>query len=86
MLLYIPWIVMFLGFVNTKISNKRKLLFLSNLTFYYFTHLSLFGEKSTLPYFLGRINRTLIAIPFVGRLEARRNVLEKNRRGGFRRI
>ena len=44
LLLHIPWIVMFLGLINRKISNKRKLLTLSS-SFCYLTNPSLLRGK-----------------------------------------
>ena len=51
--IYIPGILMFLGFTNTKISKKHKLFSLSNLHSSNILPTSpFFGEKCTLPHFL----------------------------------
>ena len=53
---------MFVGFINTKISNKHKSLPIA--TFYYFTNLSFLEKNVSSPLF-ERINRTAISIHFV---------------------
>ena len=54
---------MFLGFINTKISNKNKLLSLSNLLLFY-QPLPFWGKNVPSPIFW-RINRTPILISFL---------------------
>ena len=44
-LLYYPWIVMFLGFTNTKISNNHKLVSLSNLPLLFHVPLPFWGKN-----------------------------------------
>ena len=65
MLLFcIPWIVMFLGFKNTKITNNHKLLSPINLPLLFYQPLP-FLEKNVPSHICWRINRTPISIPFV---------------------
>ena len=61
MLLYISWIVKFLGFINTKISNKHKLLSLSNLHLLFYQPLPFWGKLYP-PQIFWRMNRTPILI------------------------
>ena len=51
--MYILWIVIFLRFINTKVSNNHKLLSLSNLhSSTILTNLSLFWGKMNPPHFM----------------------------------
>ena len=52
LLLHIPWIAMLLGFINTMIRNKRKLLSLILLPLLFLPTSPFFWEKCILPYFL----------------------------------
>ena len=51
-LMYIPWIVIFVGFISAKISNNHKLLSYTNLLLLFYQPPPFFGEICTLPYFL----------------------------------
>ena len=56
---------MFLGFINTKISNKHKLLSLSNLPLLFYQSLQSFLGKNVPSAIFWRINRTSVIILFV---------------------
>ena len=72
-LMYIAWIIMILGFINTKISNNYKLLSFNNLHSSTILPTSPFiGEKCTLSHFLGNIqNSNLHSLCEVGEFQMR---------------
>ena len=43
--IYIPWVVKFLGFINTKINNKHQLLFVGNLLLLFYEPISFWAEN-----------------------------------------
>ena len=49
--MYIPWVVMFLGFINTNISSNHKSHSLSELPVLFYQTLRFFREKCTLSHF-----------------------------------
>ena len=49
--MYIPWVVMFLGFINTNISSNHKSHSLSELPVLFYQTIRFFREKCTLSHF-----------------------------------
>ena len=62
--MHIPWIVIFLEFINKDENLNVNYSPSAAFILHYFANLAFFGEKCTLPIFW-RINRTPIPFPFV---------------------